>query len=256
MIAPPCESAFANRIVIVLGTPRSGTTWLAQLLLSHPDLAGADAESSVFRGLRDFWANAWRADGEGLATCMERAELAAVLRQFSDRIFGGARDLHGPAATWFVEKTPDHVHRIPLMAATYPDAWYIHILRDGRDVARSHARAPFGPTDVSETARLWAWRVRVVQQQRWRLARFREVRYERLTEDPVGEVSDLLAWMGLDPDDDVRRRLAHAAGREVSTAHTSEPVGVGKWRRLAPEDLAAVYDEAGDLLAELGYLDE
>ena len=133
MTGAPSESPFANRTVIVLGPVRSGTTWLVELLLAHPALAGLSWESTIFMALWDLWENAHRADGEGISAYLGPDEVAAALRGFCDRTFSVAD------GEWFVEKTPDNVNRIPLISAAYPDAWYVHLIRDGREVAASLA---------------------------------------------------------------------------------------------------------------------
>ncbi|MBV8984873.1 MAG: sulfotransferase [Acidimicrobiia bacterium] len=268
---------FEDRVVVVLGTRRSGTTWLSELLSSHPDVAGLEltdvemppgyaytettmveavpAESLVFSAIGDFWVNANRVDGDGVAGLMDTAEVAAALRRFVDHLFAISRDCTAPGARWFVEKSPDNVNRLAVASATHPDAAFVHLIRDGRDVARSLLAWPFAEGGPAAAAEEWVTGVRRVQLQQWRLRRFRELRYERLLADPVGEMRDLFEWIGLPVLDDVVRRLEVVARKQVARYGESSPVGAGKWRGLDPDQLAIVYDVAGDLLAELGYLD-
>ncbi len=84
----------------------------------------------------------------------------------------------------------------------------------------------------------------------------RWIRYEDLLADPVGQVSGLLTWMGHDVDAAVEREITARAQTEVSRFSATDAVGTGKWRDLAPDALAKIYDEAGDMLLELGYLTE
>ena len=44
---------------------------------------------------------------------------------------------------------------MPLIAEVYPDARFVHIIRDGRDVARSIVAQPWGPATVKEAAKEW-----------------------------------------------------------------------------------------------------
>ena len=60
--------------------------------------------------------------------------------------------------------------------------------------------------------------------------------------------------MGLDVNDEVLDRVRAAVGRPVAQMGSTGPAS-GKWRDMDPDDLATVYEIAGDLLAELGYLD-
>ena len=66
----------------------------------------------------------------------------------------------------------------------------------------------------------------------------------------------LYRWMGLPVDDEVMTAVEERASRAVATYGMGTPVGSGKWRELDPPDLDRLTAVAGDLLAELGYLDE
>jgi len=244
---PPCESPFADRTVVLLGPVRSGTTWLVELLLAHPALGGLSWESTIFLALWDLWENAHRADGEGIGAYLSDDEIAAALRRFCDSLFSVAD------AEWYVEKTPDNVNRVPLIATAYPDAWYIHIIRDGRDVVRSQVVAPWGTNDPADAARNWVWAVRQVRRHRWRLDRYREVRYEDLVEDPVGQTTALLEWMGLPVDGEVAAGIKERIGHEMARYGATDQVGAGKWTQMTTADLRKIHEVAGDLLAELGY---
>jgi LPS sulfotransferase NodH len=250
---PPCESPFADRGVIVLATTRSGSTWLVELLGAHPAVGTTKGESTIFHALNDLWLNLHDPHG-GLAGYMDRREVIAAMRQFCDGVFGSAIARQAPGATWFVEKTPGQANRIPLMAATHPDAWFIRLIRDGRDVVRSVIRTPWGNKEPGPAAGDWSRGVSDALQDSWRLERVREVRYEDLVVDPVGVVSELFEWMGLDVDADVERELKERAAIEVSRFAATDPVGAGKWIDLPTEVLDEIYEVAGDLLVQLGYI--
>ena len=149
----PQPSVFADRTIFVLGSRRSGTTWLAELLFAHPDVGGASArertdiddvipsEPLIFGAAAQLWNNNYRPSRDGIATFMEPEAFVAALRAFSDRLFQAGSTRYSPGAPWYLEKSPDNVERLPILAATYPDAWNVHIVRDGRDVVRSLLRA-------------------------------------------------------------------------------------------------------------------
>lgn len=242
-----------DRLILVVGSPRSGTTWLEQLLLAHPQTGGVEeAETWLFRGTSHLWAN-HRGAGD-LAAVADADRLAAAIRGFSARLLGGAL-ARQPGARWFVEKTPGHVHHLREINASWPDAWVVHLLRDGRDVARSGAEMVHGPDDIGECAVAWAAAVAAARRDGPELSRFREIRYEDVVADPVGVAADLLTWAGLDVDDEARARIAAAGQRRVSQYNTTGPVGVGKWHTLAPAELRIVLAAAGDALVATGYVD-
>jgi hypothetical protein len=255
-ITAPLEgSVFADRTIFVLGTVRSGTTWFEQLLGAHPEIAMVDLEAGIFHALWDLWINAHSVEGSGVGAYLTPGQIAAAARRFCDQMFAAARDRVAPQASWFAEKTPGHYYRLPMMAATHPDAWYIHIIRDGRDVTRSQLRSPVGRLLPADAAAHWSAGVRRVHEHRWQLARFQEIRYETLLSNPIGETTRLFEWMGLEVDAEVEARLEGKAKREVVRFKNTDPVGTGKWQDMNPDDLAKIYAEAGDLLVQLGYAD-
>ncbi|MBV8981324.1 MAG: sulfotransferase [Acidimicrobiia bacterium] len=252
----PVRSEFADRTVIVLAHARSGTSWMLNLLTAHPALCGIDTESNIFLALDDLWRNRHRPDGEGLLSYLSVDDLTVAMREFCDSMFAASRDLIKPSATWYVEKTPDNSLFLPLIAVTHPDAWFIHLMRDGRDVARSLVAAPMGPDDYGDAAGEWARNVRWVERNEWQLPRFRRVYYEELVRDPVGHMTALFEWMGLDVGPEVNDELGARAGEEVMRFGGTGRVGAGKWRELPENAVEQILGAAGDVLAEYGYLKE
>jgi hypothetical protein len=244
-----------ERLVFVLGSPRSGTTFLAGAIGSLPgfiDLGEVAALKAAIPELSQVTSE----DAAG--------DLRALLRR--------ARRIGLVGSQRAVEQTPESVFVAPALAAAFPEARFIHIVRDGRDVVCSllergwlsagrsgedDAGHPYGPSArfwveperVDEFARAsdarraaWAWR-RYVTAARVLDERALEIRYERLTGRP-DEVAGVVARFLDAPLDPLREALrdAHAGS-------------VGRWEHdLSPEDLADVEAEAGELLAELGYL--
>lgn len=244
-------SGSVDRLVFVVGCPRSGTTWLQSLLLSHPAAVGPGGESFLFVTLRP-WTRRWdEPDGGWLP---DRGERRAVTRRLCDRLLDAFVVSTGRSSATVVEKTPAHVHDLDVIAELYPDAYVVHVVRDGRDVARSLVEFDFGTPDVATGARAWAAALASAERSSSRLAHYREVRYEDVVTDPVREVTTLLEWVGLDVDDGVREALASTANVRVSQYNTRGPVGPGKWASLDAAELAAVYVTAGPLLVLHGYL--
>jgi len=167
------------------------------------------------------------------------------------------------------DKSPRNVLNLPLLAETFPEAVFIHIIRDGRDVAMSLLELPWaGPDTIVQAAGYWRRRV-----QRGRRAgrslgssRYREVRYETLVEDPESTVRSLCEFIDLpfDPrmlryyeQEDLfgHRSKPHAEGRTKEGHHNKPPTkGLRDWRnQMSKKDLTLFEVAAGDLLDELGY---
>lgn len=243
----------ADRLLLIVGAPRSGTTWLERLLMTHPQAAGIDeAESWLFRAVSGFWRN--YEGGGGLSSVTNGPTLAASLRSLSNRLIGPVLERH-PGTRWFVEKTPGHVFLLPEIGRVWPDAWVVNLVRDGRDVARSGAEMLHGPRDIRRAAMGWAASIDAADRYGPSLARYRELRYEALLGDPVAVTSEVFEWVGLPVDDGVRAGVRAAAGKWVSRYNTTGPVGSGKWRSLSRAEVRIVLAVAGDALVRKGYVD-
>ena len=162
------------------------------------------------------------------------------------------------------DKTPTAVLRMDLISAALPEARFIHIVRDGRDVALSVLGRPWGPGTITRAA-LW-WKRAVIEGRRSarRLGptRYVEVRYESLVSDPEPLVGSLAEFAGLVFRDEMLRyyeREVFLRGLDPSgTGHARLRLpptpGLRDWRsQMAPEDVGQFEGLAGGLLEELGY---
>jgi hypothetical protein len=161
---------------------------------------------------------------------------------------------------------PGYVLRVPLLAAMFPESRFVHIIRDGRDVALSTIALDGQSADVVGPAVNWTTRVGAGRAAGRRLGpdRYHEVRYEDLVDDPEPVVSDLCRFLDL-PTEPLSEMLRFAdrpdgvpAKVKVNPRHArlTEPLSQGSrtWRtHMSPADLAAFEAVAGARLAELGY---
>jgi hypothetical protein len=140
--------------VFVVGTPRSGTTLLQSMLASHPQVLSFP-ETHYFKKIRG---RLWRIRKLGVvspraaAHCLDRlvedveprVRRPDTLRWSIDfSVYGRSfRDVVDTACVsagkqaW-VDKSPVHLHCIDDIAQAMPDARFVHLLRDGRDVTAS-----------------------------------------------------------------------------------------------------------------------
>ena len=161
------------------------------------------------------------------------------------------------------DKTPRYVESIPLLAKLWPHGRFVHLVRDGRNVALSYADVPFGPKNVVKAAQLWAARVRMGLEAGRVLehGRYIEIRYEDLVEDAEGEARDLCDFLGLDFDSGMLDYTERARGAVLPRAkkynpHVAErPISkVRSWEESMPSAHVEVFEAvAGDVLSELGY---
>ena len=243
-----------ERLVFIVGSPRSGTTFTGRSLGSLPGFVDLDEVQP------------WKAAIPELLHEPEEV-VAARLRGILERVrlLGLARGLRG------VEQTPETSFVLGAALRAYPEAVAVHVVRDARDVVTSllergwlsaerqgadDARLAFGPyarfwvepgreaefEQVSDARRAaWAWR-RYVTAAAAAPERTVELRYERLVADPRGAAEP------------VAERLGVAVEPVADAFAAVHDRSAGRWRRdLTAEQLADVEDEAGEALERLGY---
>lgn len=143
------DSPLRERVLFVEGAPRSGTTWVTALLATHPEIAGTASESHLFdHGVGALFANqeegGW---GTWLAAYVSGDELTDLVRDLCDGVLLRMLERMKPEATIVVEKSPlfsaQARSAIERKLRCYPDASYLHIVRNEEATARSVLRAPF-----------------------------------------------------------------------------------------------------------------
>ena len=236
--------------MFVVGSPRSGTTFLAGAIGAVPGFADLTEVTPLKAAIPEL---VGRADAEAAARIrriIERVRALALVR--------GARG---------VEQTPETAFVLTAALRAYPQARAVHVVRDGRDVVCSllergwlsagraggdDARLSYGAEarfwvdperradfeTASDAARAaWAWRAYVTAARSVH-ERVLEVRYETLAESAL-QIADHL---GVE-----HGSLAESLGRFHDRS-------IGRYRRdLLPEQLADVEPIAGPLLRALGY---
>lgn len=259
-VAPfdPATSALHGKAIFIVGAPRSGTTWLHQLLATHPDVA-TGGEAHIFcEGLSALFDNHAGADPNmGLSTWLTRPELVALARALVDGVFTTMRDAVRPGATRILDKTPNHVPYAAHLAEVYPDASFVHIIRDARDsVSSQHDLWSSWDSRVAgwdHAAR--AWRV-AVEDARTHLGalHYHEVRYEDLMRDTEPRFAEILAAVDLDHDDAFVSEAVDFCRAPINVRASDARVAVRKWSDIDPIAERAIVRAAGALMVDLGDL--
>jgi hypothetical protein len=259
----------------IVGSARSGTTLLRLILNAHPEVAVPPESrfiTELWRGSKEVLVEpllasiaahnrfaAWdvpieavREELGGRSTASYADVITAPYRAFA-RLNGKSR---------WGDKTPRYVEHIPFLNALLTDARFIHLIRDGRNVALSYADVPFGPKTVAGAARLWAARVSAgIRGGRPLGERYLEVRYEDLVEHAEGETKSICSFLGLDFDPGMldyteRARAAVLPRASRYNPHVTEgPTSrTRSWEQDMPDGHVQIFEAvAGDLLSELGY---
>lgn len=264
----------------IVGCGRSGTTLLRLMLEGHPDLAippetnfairppadairdgGAVDAGRVLDGFeRQEWFARWRLDPGRVARLRAAGRLPypdLLRRAYAEYADQQGKSRHG-------NKSPWHVDWMPALLALIPEARFIHLIRDGRDVVLSMLETDVGPDRVRRAAHYWRGHVEggIRAGRALPAGTYVEVRYEDLVEDPDRVLRNLCPFIGLGFDE----AMLHPERRSERilevipdpSKHRSlrlpPTTGLRDWRRdMTEEDLAIVDGIAGALLETLGY---
>jgi hypothetical protein len=280
----------------VVGVGRSGTTLLRLMLDAHSELTippethfvpelieECEIRARSPEQLAEIVSSARQWGDFGL----DREELAARFRVADPLDAGNAlRAFYGLYAErvgkprWG-DKTPIYVESMPEIQGALPEARFIHLIRDGRDVALSRIRRALeDPPPVWRIAENWKRRIDAARRDAEVLRHYVELRYEDLIRETDATLRGVCEFIELswDPgmleyhrraeerlqemagDLPARGGKARRPGSERLAAHAlarerPRPERIGAWRdEMSSEDAAAFEEAAGDLLADLGYL--
>ena len=279
----------------VVGVNRSGTTLLRMMLDAHPELT-IPPETHFVPELIETAEDGASSAAALLATItsqrewgdfgLTEEELLARFEALDPLTAGGAlREFYGAYAErvgkprWG-EKTPIYVKSMRAIASALPEARFVHVIRDGRDVALSIRDRATKEHPIDRIAERWVRRITRARAQAKRLRHYREIRYEALILETEPTLREVLEFFALPWDDavldyhqrsaerleemkrelpDSGKRTALSVERRMMThARTTEkpdPRRVSRWRESMDRADRELFESiAGELLRELGYV--
>jgi hypothetical protein len=286
----------------VVGIARSGTTLLRLMLDAHPELTIPPETHFLPRLFNHF--DRWVKEGIEGDELRERAlelitshprwgdidlDPAPVRRRMADhdpltagdaaRSFYEAYAAHVGKPRWG-DKSPPYTWKAKRIQRELPEAHFIHLIRDGRDVALSLSEVSWGPGDLQAAAAKWVDELSRARHRARRLApgTYTELRYEDLVADPEPLLRRIAKFVELPWDPGMLEYHRGAEDRMKDMIRDFHPMGggtitaeerkrqhelvsrppsssrVGRWRtEMTDEDRRAFEEVAGKLLAELGY---
>jgi hypothetical protein len=280
-----------NPRFFVVGCPRSGTTLLLRMLAAHPEVAvipelgwiaptyerreRLTGEGYVTREFLEHLAG--RGFGRFARLPVRQEELLAMdvaeQRLHYADLVSLLFDRYGAERGKPVvgNKTVAAVRFVRTLHELWPQARFVHLLRDGRDVALSaigwrratrlaEELASWTEQPVATAALWWEWNVRLGREAGVPLGaeRYRELRYEALVADPEGECRELCEFLDLPYDEAMPRfhegKTRAEEGLDAKHAWLPPTAGLRDWRtQMAPADVERFEAAAGALLDELGY---
>ena len=264
--------------IFIVGSPRSGTTWLQMLLGMHPKVA-TTVELTIFSHYIAPLINGWNIEKEnidkgrweqGLPYIWSQDEFYTFLKSFVDKVYEKVLEKN-PDATHILDKHPGYSKHVELIQKFLPEAKFIHIIRDGRDVACSMIAARknigFGEGKIGGAAREWRDNViasRIIADQ---TKNYMEIRYEQLLENSFQVLKSVFNFCGLNVSDSQVNSIIEANSFEKlknkgATADSKSNPNrkhyrkgkAGTWREDMNSEQQFIFNSiAGKLLIDLGY---
>ena len=275
--APPGSEPF-----FVLGAQRSGTTMMRLMLNSHRRLAVPHETvffTQFYRKLESYGDL-----GEAENRCrllndiadhplVKRGKLIfdkeAVLAREStnygsliDAIMTAYAESQGKVR--WGDKTPYYTPDIDVLNQIFPQAKFIQVLRDGRDVALSQRDVGWLSNNSFVLAQDWRWKTTVCHKVGRSLGpgRYLELRYEDLVREPEANLRKACEFLGEEFDPQMLHY--HEAAKQVVPAESLQwhqnsvrPPDASKifaWKKALPKTDQIIFEEvAGDTLEYFGY---
>jgi hypothetical protein len=273
-----------DRPIFVVGCGRSGTTVLRLILDAHPDVAIPGESNFIPHMWRNRRKYQWRGslDVDSLLRDIFEEETVQRMGVSSQAAREHLKELQDPTlsdvfALPFIEyarqrgkkrwgdKTPIYVRSISVLARIFPQARFIHLIRDGHNVALSYLAFPPYQGDIWDVSARWrSWVSAGVRAGRaLGRQRYVELRYEDLVAEPVRSLEMVCSFLGLAFDPvmldfhvEAPGRLQAPSDHEAYHARTSSPLEPSSrdWRtEMSDRDCRIFEATAGHLLSRLGY---
>jgi hypothetical protein len=264
--------------VFVGGHPRSGTTLLGAMIGAHSSCVCTPESQFKTRALRhasveqngridiaaavnvikqEWRFNIWGLDLQNMpyAEIHSYPELILwIVREYGEK--SGKRN----AGLW-VDHTPSNVKNADALIGLFPQAKFIHIVRDGRGVAASIIPLDWGANTIDSAARSWSKRLSQYLHIESRLGdeRIMRVGFEDLVRNPEATMKRICRFLCID----FQPEMVQGGGFTVPTYTAKQHALVGKppdageadaWEKaLRPREVEIFENLAGEMLSSLGY---
>lgn len=270
------SSKIENSHFFIIGSGRNGSTLLATILNAHKDIIIPPEQfvlpyAIIRRYVFFFWSSKrWVSNIKSLITTSEKTikwdinvnDVNCKRKDVSflfNNIFNTYKEKFKPNSKIWGDKSPLNTNFIKHIFPEFPDAKYIFLIRDPRDVALSY-RKYLG--SKSFKFGIWKWKDSVKSYDfLLRRTDVLLVKYENLVESPTYELSRITDFLNLSKDDSISKSKVSAdtMGVEEDFHHQNlrkpiSPRSVGKWKKeLSEKDLSYFTENIISKMDRFGY---
>ncbi len=263
--------------IFIIGCDRSGTTFLGSVIGSHSKCIAtpesqfkvecySEEYKSSFNAKETFIKiqNTQRFKNWNTSISFTKAEYNEI-KNYPDLILNIVQKYnigkqHKTTAEIWVDHTPINVEYVDFLKQLYPNAKFLHIIRDGRAVASSLKNLPWGPRSVQDAARFWlkklafgfAYEIKYPKD-------ILSIKYESLLNDTEITIKQITDFMGIE----YEKNMLEANGMIVPeyTKHQHALVGtkankarINAWEKnLSRREIELFEYETKNMLNLLGY---
>lgn len=285
---------------MIIGSGRSGTTILYKLLAIHPELAWFSVLSNKYPGSKGWLRFHKLLDYRGVGKYMKKKIIEPTRfgsftvpylrpsegediyascgfddgRRMTEEDYDEGMErklkdlmkmhLEVTGKRRFINKRTANTQRLRLVNRMFPDAYYVHMIRDGRAVINSYLNVEWwhdtmvwwlgekvsewekqGKDPVELAARQWRRNFEEIMANKGIFKRYMEVRYEDLTKDTRKEIGRILDFCELSFPESYKNLIPKCL-----------PNMNYKWRQgLTKEQISTIEENTNDVLKTLGYRD-
>lgn len=267
--------------IFIVGSPRSGTSLLSKIISNHSKI-GIPFESHVYPRLYP-WKKCYgnisiNKNKERIAEDIVNLEPVKKWKKLPDvrevvenigggsfhDAFGGFMEawLHKIGKDRWGEKTPHNVFFGREISEGFPNSKFIHIVRDGRDVAISWKKVRFGPEHFYSISNLWRDHVKKAENIKNKVSkdRFHEVKYEDILKSPKSSIRKICAFLDESFDSKMMNFYKESGSYPTddrNERNLSRPLlrdNMNKWvSDISARNLRIVESVAGETLERHGY---
>ena len=227
--------------IFIVGTQRSGTTLLRLILNAHSQIAIPEEatflipllkkkflhrkieKDSLTALIRYLSLNAqfklWNYDSRAFLSQLSQKN-GISLRDLIDGLFSSYCDSRGKKI--WGDKTPSFFRKLDILSALFPDAKFIHIIRDGRDVFDSWRRMDPSKGNAAVTALDWRYKLFRIEKSFTGIPESNKIiiRYEDLIDGPYTTIKAVCRMIGINYED--RMLDFYKTSHEYIGTHHSE----------------------------------
>lgn len=270
--------------VFIGGCPRSGTTFLASLLASHPNCVAVPESQFIVDTYRSLGKETGKLEAEKVLSRIERnwryqvgwGDIAEelpkqrrssrlpypeIIKYLIEGFIEGRGNKKKSEINYWVDHTPSNIRRLEVLFKLFPDARAIHIVRDGRGCANSVIPLDWGPNTVKHASNWWLKNLSfgLAAENRWSHSKVFRVSYEDLLLEAEDTLKDITSWLEIDFKERMTEAEEIAVPRYTRNQHeligsSGESDRATAWQQELRARQVEVFEYfAGPMLSYLGY---